>query len=103
MYNNIVANPNSYDVLVPSDYMIDRLIKEDRLAKLDKTKVNNISNVASEYLAPVYDPNNDYVVPYMTGTLGILYNTKKLMYCCVTLVSLSLFACLINFVIQLLI
>ena len=77
MYDDIIANPSGYDVLVPSDYMIDRLIKEDRLAKLDKTKVNNISNVASEYLAPVYDPNNDYVIPYMTGTLGILYNTKK--------------------------
>ena len=77
MYNDIVANPNKYDVLVPSDYMIDRLIKEGRLEKLDKTKVTNISNVAPEYLAPEYDINNDYVVPYMTGTLGILYNTKK--------------------------
>ena len=77
MYKDIVANPNKYDVLVPSDYMIDRLIKEDRLAKLDKTKVTNISNVATEYLAPEYDKNNDYVVPYMTGTLGILYNKQK--------------------------
>lgn len=77
MYKNVVANPNYYDVLVPSDYTIDRLIKEDRLAKLDKTKVTNISNVAEEYLAPTYDPYNDYVIPYMTGTLGILYNTKK--------------------------
>ena len=77
MYNEIVANPDKYDVLVPSDYMIDRLIKEDRLEKIDKQKVSNIGNVASEYLAPEYDKNNDYVVPYMTGTLGILYNTKK--------------------------
>ena len=77
MYNNIIKNPNYYDVLVPSDYTIDRLIKEDRLAKIDKTKVTNISNVAEEYLSPVYDPNNDYVVPYMTGTLGILYNKSK--------------------------
>lgn len=77
MYKNVIANESRYDVLVPSDYMIDRLIKEDRLAKLDKTKVSNISNVATEYLAPEYDKNNDYVIPYMTGTLGILYNTKK--------------------------
>ena len=77
MYKDITSNPNKYDVLVPSDYMIDRLIKEDKLAKLDKTKVTNISNVATEYLAPEYDKNNDYVIPYMTGTLGILYNTKK--------------------------
>ncbi|MBQ3408812.1 MAG: spermidine/putrescine ABC transporter substrate-binding protein [Clostridia bacterium] len=77
MYDDVVANPNNYDVLVPSDYTIDRLIKEDRLAKIDKTKVTNISNVATEYLSPEYDKNNDYVVPYMTGTLGVLYNTKK--------------------------
>ena len=77
MYNDISKNPNKYDVLVPSDYMIDRLIKENKLAKLDKTKVTNIDKVASEYLSPEYDKNNDYVVPYMTGTLGILYNTKK--------------------------
>ena len=77
MYDDVSANPNNYDVLVPSDYTIDRLIKEDRLAKIDKTKLTNISNVAEEYLAPAYDPNNDYVIPYMTGTLGILYNTKE--------------------------
>ena len=74
MYGEISANPNEYDVLVPSDYMIDRLIKENKLEKLDKTKVTNIANVAEEYLNPVYDPNNDYVIPYMVGTLGILYN-----------------------------
>lgn len=77
MYNDISKNPNKYDVLVPSDYMIDRLIKEGKLAKLDKSKVTNIDKVAREYLAPEYDKNNDYVIPYMTGTLGILYNTKK--------------------------
>ena len=77
MYNDISKNPNKYDVLVPSDYMIDRLIKEGKLAKLDKSKITNIDKVASEYLSPEYDKNNDYVVPYMTGTLGILYNKKK--------------------------
>ena len=77
MYNDISKNPNKYDVLVPSDYMIDRLIKEGKLAKLDKSKITNIDKVAREYLAPEYDKNNDYVIPYMTGTLGILYNTKK--------------------------
>ena len=77
MYADVVSNPNKYDVLIPSDYTIDRLIKEGRLKKIDKTKVNNIDNVASEYLSPEYDKNNDYVIPYMTGTLGILYNKKK--------------------------
>ena len=77
MYEAIVATPNAYDVLVPSDYTIDRLIKEGKLEKLDKSKVPNIEKVAAEYLKPAYDPNNDYVVPYMVGTLGILYNKKQ--------------------------
>jgi spermidine/putrescine transport system substrate-binding protein len=76
MYDEISRTPDAYDVLVPSDYMIDRLIKEGKLAKLDKSKVPNMSNVAPEYLAPAYDPNNEYVVPYMAGTLGILYHKK---------------------------
>lgn len=76
MYAEISKNPNSYDVLVPSDYTIDRLIKEDALAKLDKNKVTNLTNIADEYLDLSYDPGNDYVVPYMVGTLGILYNKK---------------------------
>lgn len=76
MYDAIVSNPKAYDVLVPSDYTIDRLIKEDRLAKINPNKVPNISNVAQEYLKPEYDSNNDFVVPYMVGTLGILYNKR---------------------------
>lgn len=77
LYNDISGNPDAYDVLVPSDYMVDRLIKEGKIAKLDKTKVPNIANTATEYLSPVYDTNNDYTVPYMVGTVGILYNKKK--------------------------
>ena len=77
MYDEISKNPGAYDVLVPSDYTADRLIKEGKLAKIDKSKVTNLEKVAEEYLNPSYDPNNDYVVPYMVGTLGILYNTKK--------------------------
>ena len=76
MYEKIVSKPNAYDIAVPSDYMIDRLIQEDRLAKLDLGKIPNISHVAPEYRGPVYDKNNDYMIPYMTGTLGILYNKK---------------------------
>jgi spermidine/putrescine transport system substrate-binding protein len=74
MYSDVSSNPNKYDVLVPSDYMIDRLIKENRLEKINKDNISNLSNIASEYLNPEYDKSNDYVVPYMTGTVGILYN-----------------------------
>jgi spermidine/putrescine transport system substrate-binding protein len=76
MYENIAKNPNGYDVLVPSDYMIDRLIQEGKLEKLDKDKIKNIDRVAAQYLNPAYDKQNDYSVPYMVGTLGLLYNKK---------------------------
>ena len=76
MYEDVVKNPSNYDVLVPSDYMIDRLIKEGRLEQLSKTNVSNISNIAEEYLNPSYDVGNNYSVPYMVGTVGILYNKK---------------------------
>ena len=76
MYDDLLRNPNAYDVLVPSDYMIDRLIKEGKVEKLDKSRVTNISNVAEEYLNPSYDNGNEYSVPYMVGTVGILYNKK---------------------------
>ena len=74
MYEDIVKNPNKYDVLIPSDYMIDRLIKENRIEKFNKDNIPNISNIASEYLNPEYDSDNEYVIPYMVGTVGILYN-----------------------------
>ena len=77
MYDEISGNPGAYDVLVPSDYIIDRLIKENKLAALDKSKVSNLTHVSAEYLNPAYDQNNDYVVPYMVGTLGILYNKRQ--------------------------
>lgn len=76
MYKDFVNNSSKYDVLVPSDYMIDRLIKENRLEQINKANITNLSNVSNEYLNPEYDKENNYVVPYMTGTLGILYNKK---------------------------
>ena len=76
MYAEIAKNPGAYDVLVPSDYMIDRLIQEGKLEKLDKDKLKNLDRVADQYKNPAYDAGNDYSVPYMVGTLGILYNKK---------------------------
>ena len=57
MYEDISKNPNSYDILVPSDYMIDRLIQENKLEKLNKSNIPNISNIAEEYLYPEYQPS----------------------------------------------
>ena len=76
MYADISRNPDAYDILVPSDYMVDRLIQEGKLEKLDKGKLKNIAHVAAQYLNPAYDAENSYSVPYMVGTLGILYNKK---------------------------
>lgn len=74
MYVQVANDAYTYDVVVPSDYMIDRLLQEDRLVKLDKSLIPNIANVDQTYLNPVYDENNDYSVPYMVGTVGIMYN-----------------------------
>ena len=76
MYDGISKNPDAYDVLILSDYTIDRFIQEGKAGKLEKGKVPNIKHVAEEYLNPIYDPGNNYVIPYMVGTLGILYNKK---------------------------
>ena len=76
MYEDFVKNPNNYDVLVPSDYMIDRLIKENRVSKITKSNITNFANIATEYINPEYDKQNEYTIPYMTGTVGILYNKK---------------------------
>lgn len=74
MYIQVANDSYTYDVVVPSDYYIDRLKQEGRLEKLDKALIPNISNVMPEYLNPAYDEGNEYSVPYMVGTLGILYN-----------------------------
>ncbi|WP_423784323.1 extracellular solute-binding protein [Faecalibaculum rodentium] len=73
-----VANGDSYDVLIPSDYMIERLIQEDRLQKLDKTKLETaMSLLVDETLNLNYDPGNEYSVPYFWGTVGIVYDKTK--------------------------
>lgn len=66
-----------YDVLVPSDYMIEKLIAEDRLATLDTTKIANYANIDDSFKKLAFDPNDQYSIPYMWGTLGILYDTKQ--------------------------
>lgn len=69
-----VANGESYDLLVPSDYMIQRLIEEDLLQKLDKSKLTCMDKLADAVKGLPYDPNNDYSVPYFWGTVGIVYD-----------------------------
>ena len=75
MYAKLEAGAGTYDVIFPSEYMIERLIKEDRLAELNYDNIPNLENVLDNLRDPSYDPGNAHSVPYMWGTLGILYNT----------------------------
>lgn len=81
MYNELLTGKNSYDLMCPSDYMIQKLIREGLLAKLDRTKIPNYTKYASKYVASRLDNIQvkdefvkDYAVGYMWGTLGILFN-----------------------------
>ena len=72
-----VANGESYDILIPSDYMIERLIKEDLLQKVDPSKLMNMDFISEEVKGLAYDPENEYSVPYFWGSVGIVYDTTK--------------------------
>ncbi len=74
MYIAIKKGSNSYDVAFPSDYMIERMIDEDLLEKIDKDLITNMKNIDSLLLHQDFDPNNDYSIPYFWGSLGIVYN-----------------------------
>jgi spermidine/putrescine transport system substrate-binding protein len=76
MYVSIAKGGTSYDVAFPSDYMIERMIAEGLLAKIDKNNIPNLKYIDEEFLDLDFDPNNEYSVPYMWGTVGILYNKK---------------------------
>ena len=72
-----VANGESYDVIVPSDYMIQRLIDEDLLQKLDHSKLDCLDKLSESVIGLPYDPDNSYSIPYFWGTVGIVYDTTK--------------------------
>lgn len=63
-----------YDVSFPSDYMIDKMIKNDLVSKIDFNKIPNYKNIGDKFKNLDFDPSNEYSVPYMWGTVGILYN-----------------------------
>ena len=74
MYTKLKSGSVNYDVIIPSDYMISRLIDEDMLMKLDFSQIPNYANIDEQYKNMIYDPNNEYSVPYTWGTTGIIYN-----------------------------
>ena len=80
MYPVIEAGAVNYDVVCPSDYMIQKMRENDLLAELNFDKIPNIDQIDPAYMemSQAFDPENKYSVPYCWGTVGILYNTKLL-------------------------
>ncbi len=75
LYSLLKTGAGDYDVIVPSDYMIGRLIDEDMLAELNYDNIPNYSKIDDQYKGLSFDPDNKYTVPYTWGTLGIIYNS----------------------------
>ena len=75
MYAKLKSGAVSYDIVIPSDYMIERLIKEDMVQKLDFSKIDNYKHIADNYRDLYFDPTNEYSVPYSVGMVGLIYNT----------------------------
>lgn len=78
LYVKLKQGGSNYDVIFPSDYMIERMIRENLLVKIDKNNIPNIKEVGEDFLNQEYDPNNEYSIPYMWGTLGIIYNKANI-------------------------
>ena len=76
MYSKLANGGITVDVIIPSDYMIARLISEDMLLPIDFDNVPNYQYIDEAFRNTSYDPDNRYSVPYTWGTVGILYNTK---------------------------
>ena len=76
LYSKLKNGGISVDVIIPSDYMIDRMIAEDMLEELDFSNIPNFKFVDEQFRNPAFDPDNKYSVPYTWGTVGILYNTR---------------------------
>ena len=76
MYAVLSSGAASYDIVVPSDYMVGKLIQEGMLAKLDFENIPNFKYINDDFKNLEYDPENAYSVPYTWGTVGIFYNTK---------------------------
>ncbi len=76
MYPKVEAGATAYDVICPSDYMIQKMINNDLLAEINFDNIPNVKNIGQQYFdqSKEFDPENKYSVPYCFGTVGILYN-----------------------------
>ena len=78
LYNVLKNSNSSYDVIIPSDYMVARLREEDMLLKLDFDNIPNYENIDERFRTGDYDPNGEYSVPYSWGFIALVYNTKMI-------------------------
>lgn len=76
LYAKLKGGGVKYDVIIPSDYMIARMIAEDMLEELNLRNIPNFSKIGEKFQYPQYDPQNRYSVPYTWGTVGIIYNKE---------------------------
>ena len=76
MYTKLMSG-SKYDILIPSDYMIERLITEDMLIPVDWDNISHKDDIDPENMGYAFDPENKYSVPYFVGTVGILYDKEK--------------------------
>jgi spermidine/putrescine transport system substrate-binding protein len=74
MYIEVSSGKTKWDAILVADYMADRMIQEGLLQKIDKEKIPNLKEMNENDMGQAYDPNNEYTVPYMNGTIGIIYN-----------------------------
>lgn len=74
MMVQVEANPSAFDLVFPSEYMVERMLKKDLLAEINFDHIPNFSQLLDNLKNPSYDPENKHSVPYMWGTVGILYN-----------------------------
>ncbi len=76
MYTKVKQGGTHYDLTVPSEYMVEKMIKSNLLIPLDKSKLTGLNNYGSDFMNKSFDPGNKYSLPYFWGTLGIIYNDK---------------------------
>lgn len=77
MLAKLMSGATRYDVIQPSEYVVEALVKENQLVPLDHAKLPNLKNIGKQYWGQPHDPKLAYSVPYMQGTVGIVINTEK--------------------------
>ena len=77
MLAKLMSGAANYDLIQPSEYVIEALVKEKQLVPLDHAKIPNLKNIGKEYWDQPHDPELKYSIPYMQGTVGIVINTEK--------------------------